>query len=131
MNSGKELSHWGCAHGKAIKFPYGSDSWKICSSKKGIGRYLLEPCNLDGIPFSYTMEFSADTSYIFCEQHGNLWLLEDAQNCLGTWDSHPCHFRNIIVRFNADVNQAHKEIYVGWGNLIDFQLCIENFHFLV
>ena len=32
MTSGRELSHWDCAHGKAIKFPYGSDSWRISSS---------------------------------------------------------------------------------------------------
>ena len=86
---------------------------------------------MEGVPFSYTMEFSRDTSYIFCEQHGNLWLLEDAQNCIGTWDSLPCHCSNIIVRFNADVHQAHKELYVGWGNHTDFQFCIENFQFSV
>ena len=98
---------------------------------EGIGRYLLEPCTLEGIPFSHTMEFSADTSYIFCEQHGHLWWLEDAQNCLGTWDSHPCHCSNIIVRFDVDVHKAHKELYVGWGNHTCFQFYIENFQFLL
>ena len=131
MTSGRELSLQDCAHGKAIKFPYGSNSWRICSSMVGIGRYLLESGTLEVVPFSYTMEFSADTSYIFCEKHGNLWLLEDAQNCLGTWGSHPCHCRNIIVRFNADVQQAHKELYVGWGNHTYFQFCIDNFPFFV
>ena len=40
--------------------------------------------------------------------------------------------------FNADVHQAHKELYVGWGNLTDlwgnltdFQFCIDNFQFSV
>ena len=71
-----------------------------------------------------------DTSS-YCEQFGNLWLWDDAHNCLGTWDSHQFHCSNIIVRFNADVHQAHQEIYVGCGNLTDFQFCIENFQFLV
>ena len=31
--------------------------------------------------------------------------------------------------FSANVHQAHKELYVGWGNLTDFQFCIENFQF--
>ena len=35
------------------------------------------------------------------------------------------------MRLNADVHQAHKELKAGWGNLIDFQLCIENFQVLV
>ena len=131
MTSGRELSHWDYAHGKEIKFPYGSDSWRICSSMEGMDRYLLESCTLEGVPFVCTMEFSADTSYIFCEQHGHLWLSEDAHNCLQTWDSHLCHCSNIIVRFNVDVHQAHKELYVGWVNLIDFQFCIENFQFSV
>ena len=91
MTSGRDLSHWDCVHGKAIKFPYGSDSWRICSSMVGMGRYLLDSCTLEGVTFSYTMEFSTDASYIFYEQHGNLWLLEDAYNCFGTWDSHLCH----------------------------------------
>ena len=68
---------------------------------------------------------------MLCEQHGHLWLFEDAHNFLGKWESHLCHFNNIIVRFNADVHQAHKELYVGWVNLTDFQFCIENFQFSV
>ena len=131
MTNGRELSHRDCAHGKLIQFPYGSDNRRIFSSMEGMGRYMLESCTLEGVPFSYTMEFSQDTSYIFCEQHGNLWLLEDAQNCLGTWDSHPCHCNNIIVRINVDVHQAHKEIYVGWGIYTYFQFCIENFQFSI
>ena len=131
MTSGREFSHWNCAHEKEIIFPYGPDSWKICSCMVGMGRYLLELCTLEGVPFDYTMESSANTSHIFCEPHGHLWLLEDGQNCLGTWDSHPCHCKNIIVRFNVDVHQAHKELYVGWGNQIDFQFCIDNFQFSV
>ena len=58
-------------------------------------------------------------------------MWEDSHNCIGTWDSHVCHWNNIIVRFNVDVHQAHKELYVGWGSLTDFQLCIENFQFSV
>ena len=65
-------------------------------------------CTLEGVPFAYTKGVSADTFYIFCEQHGHLWLLEDAYNCIGTWDSHICHCSNIIVRFSAGVHQAHK-----------------------
>ena len=75
---------------------------------EGMGRYLLDLCTLEGVPFSYTKGVSADTSYIFSEQHEHIWLLEDAYNFLGTWDSHPCHCNNIIVRFNAGVHQAHK-----------------------
>ena len=87
--------------------------------------------HLRGFTFSYTIEFSANTSYIFCEKNGHLCLLEDAQNCLGTWDSHPCHFSNIIVIFKANVHQEHNSFYVGWGNHTYFQFCIENFQFLV
>ena len=55
MTSGRECSHWDCAHGKAIKFPYGPDSCRICSSMVGMGRYLLELCTLEGVTFYYTM----------------------------------------------------------------------------
>ena len=55
MTSGRELIHWDCAHGKAIKFPHGSDSWRICSFMAGMGRYLLDSCTLEGVPFDYTM----------------------------------------------------------------------------
>ena len=127
MTSGRELSHWDCAHGKAINFLYGYDSWRICSPMIGIYRYLLELCTLEGLTFGVW----ADTSYIFYEPHGHLWLLEDAYNCLGTCDSHLCHGKNKIVSFNADVHQAHKEIYVGWGSLKDFQFCIGSFKFSV
>ena len=44
---------------------------------------------------------------------------------------HLCICSNIIVRFNANVHQEHKKLYVGWGSLTDFQLCIENFQFSV
>ena len=73
---------------------------------------------------------NSDTSYYY-EQFGNIWLWEDSNNFLGTWDSNLCHWSNIIVRFNAHVHQGHKELYVGWGNWTDFQLCIENFQFSV
>ena len=78
LASGREFSHWDYAHEKEMRFLYGPDNWKICSSMAGMGRYLLELCTLEGVPFAYTKGFSANTSYIFCEQHGNLWLLEDA-----------------------------------------------------
>ena len=84
MTSGRELIHWDCAHGKEIKFPYGFDSWRICSSMEGMGRYLLELCTLEGAPFYYTMECLVETYYIFFEKHRHLWLWEDAYNCLGT-----------------------------------------------
>ena len=82
MTSGRELSHWDCAHGKVIKFPYGSDIQRICSSMAGMDGYLLELCTLQGVNFGV----STDTPYIFCDPHGHLWLLEDSYNCLGTWD---------------------------------------------
>ena len=95
----------------------------------GMGRYFLDLCTLEGVPFSYTMEFSADTSYIFWDKHGHQWMLEDAHNCLGTGNSHLCHCSNIIERFSADVHQAHKELYVGWGSLIDFRFRIKSLQF--
>ena len=127
MTSGRELSHWDCAHGKSIKFPYGSDSWRIFSYMAGMERYLLDLCTLEGVNFGV----STDTSYIFCEPHGNLWLLEDAYNCLGTQDSHLCHCINKIVSFSDGVHQVHNEFYVGWGSLKYFQFCIGSFQFLV
>ena len=29
------------------------------------------------------------------------------------------------MRFNADVHQEEKELYVGWGNHIDFQFPVQ------
>ena len=98
---------------------------------EGMGRYLLYSCTLEGLPFSYPTEFPEDTSYIFCEQHAHLWLLEDDQNFLATWDSHLCHFGKIILRFISNVHQGHTKISLGWGNHTDLQFCIENFQFSV
>ena len=68
----------------------------------------------------------------YCEQFGNPCWLDDAYTHWGwTWVSHLFHCNNIIVRLNADVHQAHKELNVGWGNMIDFQIFMEKFQFSV
>ena len=40
MTSGRELSHWDCAHGTTIRFPYGLDSWRFFSCMDWMGRYI-------------------------------------------------------------------------------------------
>ena len=97
----------------------------------GMCRYLLDSCTLEGVPFSYTMQFSTDTSYIFCEKNGYLWLLEEAQNCLGTWDSHLYHCSNITLRFNIDVHIEHKELMESGeiSQISNFALRISNFRY--
>ena len=129
MNSGRDLSHWDCAHEKEIRFPYGPDSWRICSSMEGMCKYLLELCTLEGVPFSYIIEFSRDTSYIFCEQHGHQWILEDAHNCLGIGGSHLCHCSNIIVNSVLMCIKHIKNFMLGGevSRISDSTLKVTNF----
>ena len=104
MTSGRELSHWDYAHGKAIIFPYGPGSWRICSFMAWMDRYLLDLCTLEDLPFSYTNVVSTNTSYIFFEQHGHLRLLENAYSFIWTWDSHLCHRSKKIVCYSTSVH---------------------------
>ena len=74
--------------------------------------------------------FSKHIIHLLWEKWSSM-VVGGCPNCLGTWESHPCHWRNIIVRFNSYVHQEQMELYVGWGNHIDFQFFIENFQFSV
>ena len=121
MTNGKELNHWDYAHGKAIIFPYGPGSWRICSFMAWMDRYLLDLCTLDGVHLDYTKGFSTDTSYIFCEQHGNIWLLEDAYSFLGTWDSHICHCnKKMWSPFLVSIRKIRNFMLAGEGSCQGF-----------
>ena len=116
MTSGRELSHWKCSHG--------TFGWSVSTLSDWMMRHLF-------IFLACIFGDNCDASS-YCEQFGNPCWLDDSYTHWGwTWDSHLCLCSNIIVRFNSNVHQAHKELYVGWGNLTDFQLCIENFQFSV
>ena len=113
MNSGRDLINWKCSHG--------TFGWSVSTlSDWMIGHLFIFPACICGD--------NCDASS-YCEHP---CCLNDAYTHWGwTWDSNLCICSNIIVRFNVDVHQAHKELYVGWGSLTDFQLCIENFQFSV
>ena len=108
----RNMIHWKCSHG-----PFSRSVSTFLGWMRGHLSVFL----------ACIIGENSDTSS-YCEKFGNPCCLDDAYTHWGwTWDSHLCIFNNIIVRFNADVHQAHKELYVGWGNMTDFQLCIENF----
>ena len=112
LTSGRELSHWKCSHG-----PFSGIVSPLSSGMRG-HLFVFSACIFGD---------DCDASS-YCEQFGHPCWLDDSYTRWGwTWDSHLCLCSNIIVRFNVDVHQAHKELSIGWGNKTDFQLCIENF----
>ena len=112
LTGGKALSHWKCSHG-----PFSMSVSPLSGGMRG---------HLFVFPACIFRDDCDASSY--CEQFGHPCWLDDSYTHWGwTCDSHLCIFSNIIVRFNADVHQAHKELNVGWGNLTYFQVCIENF----
>ena len=114
MTSGRELSHCKCSHGKK--------NWSVSTLLDWMmGHLFIFPACICGD--------NCDASS-YCEQFGHPCCLNDSYTDWGwAWDSHLCICTNIIVIFNVDVHQTHKKLYVGWGSLTDFQLCIENFQF--
>ena len=116
LTSGRELSHW--------KFSHGLFSRIVSPLSGGMrGRLFVFPACMFGD--------DCDASS-YCEQFGDPCWLDDSYNHWGwAWDLHLCLCSNIIVRFNANVHQAHKELYIGWGNYTGFQFCVENFKFSI
>ena len=89
---------------------------------------MMEMCTPEGKYFSCINGDTLDTSKKLDDNFGNTCWLDDAYTHQGwTWDSHLCHGRHKTVSFRAIVHQAHKEFYVGWRSLTDFQFCIEIF----
>ena len=111
LTNGKDLSHWKCSDG-----PFSRSVSTLSGGMRG--QLFVFPTCIFGD--------NCDASS-YCEQFGHPYWLDDAYTHWGwTWDSHLCLCSNIVIRCNADVHQAHKELYVGWGNLTYFQLCIEH-----
>ena len=93
LTSGRELIHWKCSHR-----PFGRS---VCTFSGWMRGHLF-------VFFACILGEKCDTSS-YCERFGNLWLLEDAYNCLDTWESHLCHCSNKIMSFIASMHQLHNE----------------------
>ena len=103
LTSGKELSHWKCSHG-----PFSRSISPLSGGMRGC-LFVFPACIFGD---------DCDASS-YCEQFGNPYWLDDSYTHSGwTWDLHLFLCSNIIVRFNADVHQAHKKLYVGCASSI-------------
>ena len=82
---------------------------QFCLSIYWVARHMMEMWSLEGKYFSCINGDTSNTSKKLYEQFRHTCWLDDAySHWVWTWMSHICHCRNIIVRFNADVHQAHK-----------------------
>ena len=84
-------------------------SMQFCLSIYWVARHMMEMWILEDKYFSCINGDTSDTSKKLYEQFGHTCWLDDAYtHWVWTWNSDLCHCSNIIVRFNADVHQAHK-----------------------
>ena len=114
--SGRELSLWNSSHG-----PCG---WSVSTFSIWMrGHLFVFPTCIFGD--------NCDASS-YCEHFRHPCCWDDSYTHWGwTWDSHTCHCSNKTMSFSVSMHEAHNELYVGWGSLTHFQLCIENFQFSV